>query len=69
MGGEAGKGFNPMERCRRMTSSFGNSGNIAAYGTPELRGLFEEWLSRVEDDILAFMKESGLARPCPPVIP
>ena len=36
---------------------------MAAYATPEVRGLFEEWARVVEEEILAFVKEKGSVVP------
>jgi len=56
-----GEGFNPMDMCQKMMSSVGKSSEMAAYATPELRGLFEEWLAQMEDEILQFIRENGTA--------
>lgn len=36
---------------------------MAAYATPEVRGLFEEWARVVEEEILAFIREKGSVAP------
>lgn len=58
-----GEGFPPMEMCmnmcRQMTGAIEQVGNMAAYATPELRGLFESWLTEVEQEAQKFIQESG----------
>lgn len=54
-----GEGFSPMEMCREMTQAVKKASEMAAYGTPELRGLFEDWLRQVEEEILEFVKAKG----------
>jgi hypothetical protein len=63
MRGMMGEGFNPMEMCRGMVGSITKSAEIATYATPELRGLFEEWLSQIEDEIIEFLEERDAVVP------
>jgi hypothetical protein len=56
---EGMKEFNPMAMCQAMMASVSKSAEMAAYATPEVRGLFEEWASSVEDEILSVLKEQG----------
>lgn len=63
MKGMMGEGFNPMEMCRGMIGSVTKSAEIASYATPELRGLFEEWLGQIEVEILDFLKGRDTASP------
>ena len=35
----------------------------AAYGTSEIKALFEDWAKAVEEEILAFVKEKGSCDP------
>ncbi|MGQ9655990.1 MAG: hypothetical protein ACUVXD_18195 [Thermodesulfobacteriota bacterium] len=53
------QGFSPMEMCRQMTQAVERASEMAAYATPELRDLFEDWLRQVEEEILAFVSEQG----------
>lgn len=53
------EGFSPMEMCRQMTQAVERASEMAAYATPELRDLFEDWLRQVEEEILAFVSEQG----------
>ncbi len=56
---EGMKEFNPMAMCQAMMTSVSKSAEIAAYATPEVRGLFEEWAKSVEEEILNVLKERG----------
>ncbi len=51
--------FNPMAMCQAMMSSVGKAAEMAAYATPEVRTLFEEWARSVEEEILAALKARG----------
>ncbi len=51
--------FNPMAMCQAMMTSVGKAAEMAAYATPEVRGLFEEWARSVEDEVLALLKKRG----------
>lgn len=56
-----GGGGPPMEMCmsmcKQMTQSIERTGEMAAYATPELRGLFETWLEEVEQEAMKFVAE------------
>jgi len=56
-----GEGFSPMEMCRQMTEAVTRTSDMAAYATPELRGLFNDWLEQVEEEVIAFVKATGNA--------
>lgn len=60
MRGMMGEGFSPMEMCRQMTQAVQKASEMAAYGTPELRGLFEDWLRQVQEEILEFVSKKGV---------
>lgn len=51
--------FNPMAMCQAMITSVGKAAEMAAYATPEVRTLFEEWARSVEDEILTILKVRG----------
>jgi hypothetical protein len=51
--------FNPMAMCQAMMTSVSKSAEMAAYATPEVRGLFEEWARSVEDEVLALLRKRG----------
>jgi len=53
----------PFDMCRKMMSSIGRSAELASYATPELRGLFEEWLSQIEEEIKIDIEKTGSADP------
>ena len=65
MGGRKGSegDFNPMEMCKRMMSSITQTGEIASFANPEVRGLFEEWAQQIEEEILSFIKEKESIHP------
>ena len=48
--------FNPAAMFQAMMSSVGKAAEMAAYATPEVRTLFEEWARTVEDEVLAALK-------------
>ena len=53
-------GFNPMDMCRKMMDSIGRSHEMAEFATPELRGLFQDWVQQIEEEILAYVNtENG----------
>lgn len=58
MGGKEGNpsGGNPMDMCRKMMGSFQETAASAKFATPEVRSLFEEWSSQIEDEILSFVQ-------------
>jgi len=59
----AGAGFNPSEMCRQMTSSVTKAAEMGSYATPEVRALFEDWVTEAEQDILNFVKANNQAAP------
>ncbi len=58
MGGGTGE-FNPMAMCQAMMSSVSKSAELAAYATPEVRTLFEEWAENVGAEVLAAVRSRG----------
>ena len=56
---EGTKEFNPVEMCQAMMTSVSKSAEMAAYATPEVRTLFEEWARSVEEEILIIVKAQG----------
>lgn len=52
-----------MQMCEQMTGTVIEIGRLAGFASPELRGLFEEWVKALEGEILEFLKEKGS---CPP---
>ncbi len=53
------QGFNPMAMCQAMLTSVSKSAEMAAYATPEVRTLFEEWGQEVEREMLALLTRRG----------
>jgi predicted HTH transcriptional regulator len=66
--GESMGGMPPMmEKCmqmgQQMTGAVIEMGKMASFATPEIRGLFEEWVKEVEGEILEFLKEKQSSTP------
>lgn len=62
MGGS--EGGSPMQMCKEMMSSIKKTTSLAAFATPELHVLFNEWLGGKEKDVLntiAKLKKHDLA--------
>jgi hypothetical protein len=53
------KEFNPMAMCQAMLSSVSKTAEMAAYATPEVRTLFEEWAQSVETEVLGRLRSRG----------
>lgn len=51
--------FSPAAMCQAMMTSVGKAAEMAAYATPEVRTLFEEWARSVEEEVLATLKAKG----------
>ncbi len=45
----------------QMMGSMSESARVASYDTPEMKGLFEEWLMNLEAEVIDFVKEKGKA--------
>ncbi len=58
MGGGAGE-LSPAAMCQAMMTSVGKAAEMAAYATPEVRTLFEEWARSVEDEVLGALRARG----------
>jgi len=60
MGGQKDGGeFNPMEMCKKMMGSVGRAGESAAFATPEIRTLFEEWARQMDEEILGLLEKGS----------
>jgi hypothetical protein len=58
--GKGGPGeFSPAAMCQAMMTSVGKAAEMAAYATPEVRTMFEEWAHSVEEEVLATLKSRG----------
>ncbi len=55
--GKGGKGHTPWDMCRDMVSSIRQSHRIAALATPEVQGLFEDWVEQIEQEMLDYLKK------------
>ncbi len=53
------QGLNPMAMCQAMTTAVSRAAEMAAYATPEVRTLFEEWGQEVEREMLALLTRRG----------
>lgn len=58
---------NPMENmmgmCKNMLGTMHQTLDLAVYATPEVRALFDEWLSSLENAALKFLKKHGPTEP------
>jgi len=52
-----------MKMMEQMMGSMSESIKVASYATPEIRGLFEEWLKNLEVEVIEFVEEKGKATP------
>jgi hypothetical protein len=52
MGGDGGM----MGMCAKMMSRMSQSSEMAAFATPELRGLFDEWVQQLEAEVMESVK-------------
>jgi hypothetical protein len=53
------KEFNPMAMCQAMLTSVSKAAEMAAYATPEVRTLFDEWAQSVETEVLTRLRSRG----------
>jgi hypothetical protein len=53
----------PWDMCKKMMSNMSRASELASYATPELHGLFEEWLSQVEEEMQADIQKQGSVHP------
>lgn len=56
MGNEENEGFSPMDMCRQMMSTIGEGHGRESFATPELRGLFTDWMQQINEEIMGFMQ-------------
>lgn len=58
MGGKGKEGgFNPMEMCSKMMSFMHENRKLSTLATPEVQGLFEDWVEQIEEEIIEFVKD------------
>ncbi len=48
-----------MSKCKEMMGNMKKSSKEESYSTDELMDLFKDWCSQVEDEIVAFINETG----------
>lgn len=48
--------MNPTEMSKEVLSAVSQSYELATYSTPELRGLFNDWVNSIEQEILGLLK-------------
>lgn len=49
--------MNPIEMSKEVMSAISHSYELATYSTPELRALFNDWLSEIENEVIEFLKD------------
>jgi hypothetical protein len=52
-----------MEMSKEVLTTVSQSFELATYSTPELRGLFNDWVGVIEQEILDFIKDKGKVDP------
>lgn len=63
-GGKDGEeSFNPMDMCKQMMTTISNTSELATFATPEIRGLFEEWVQQVDEEILSLLESNKAFEP------
>ena len=55
--------MNPIEMSKEVLSAISHSYELATYSTPELRGLFNDWLREIEHEVLEFLKDRDKVDP------
>ncbi len=55
--------MNPVEMSKEVISSISHTYELATYSTPELRGLFNDWLGAIEREILEFLADRSKVDP------
>jgi len=54
---------NPIDMSKEVLSAISHSYELATYSTPELRGLFNDWLREIEHEVLEFLKDRDKVDP------
>ena len=49
--------MNPVEMSKEVISAVSHSYELATYSTPELRGLFNDWMREIEKEIVVFLTD------------
>ncbi len=55
--------MNPIEMSKEVLSAISHSYELATYSTPELRGLFNDWLGEIEQEVLEFLENRNEVDP------
>lgn len=48
---------------KEVISAISHSYELATYSTPELRGLFNDWLGEIEHEVVEFLKDRNRVDP------
>lgn len=48
--------MNPLDMSREVLSAVSHSYELATYSTPELRGLFSDWMAEIEREVIEFLR-------------
>ena len=65
MGAMMGRGkgkaekFMPWDMCKEMMSSIQQTHRVATLATPEVQGLFEDWVEQIEQEMLEYLKDKN----------
>lgn len=59
MGQESDTKFSPADMCRRMMEAVSTTAEMTGFATPEVRSLFEDWMTQVEAEILDVVQRKG----------
>lgn len=52
-----------MEMSKEVLTAVSHSFELATYSTPELRGLFNDWMQAIEQEMIDFVKGRGKVDP------
>lgn len=55
--------MNPIEMSKEVLTAINHSYELASYATPELRGLFNEWLGEIELRVIDFVGKRNRVDP------
>ncbi len=55
--------MNPVEMSKEVISAISHSYELATYSTPELRGLFNDWLGEIEREVIEFLADRNKVDP------
>ena len=54
--GNGDSGFKPFDMCSEMISSIKQGHKTATLATPEIQGLFEDWVQQIEEEIIVLQE-------------